>query len=121
MEVHRSNRNKALDCLTSFCTPIDSKRVSADLANRLAQHQAKKNPASVAADRGAIDRKHHGSDRKASYGDKARRATDRLRDLARDLRRGPDPYRTDPERAYAHRDSIAHQLRLIADELEASS
>lgn len=44
---------------------------------------------------------------------------DRLRALAKDVRRIHDPFRSDPERILEQKDTIAHELRRIADDLEA--
>lgn len=48
------------------------------------------------------------------------RPVDRLRALARDVRRiRYDPYRSNPESLLEQKDAIAHELRRIADDLEA--
>lgn len=45
-------------------------------------------------------------------------APDRLRELARRLRRDGDPYRADPERQLAARQEVAADLRALADAIE---
>lgn len=48
-----------------------------------------------------------------------RAAVDRLRALATDVRRIHDPFRSNPERILQQKDTIATELRRIADDLEA--
>ncbi|WP_299176945.1 hypothetical protein [uncultured Brevundimonas sp.] len=88
------------------------------MANRPDRLAATKNPASVGAPSGVHHNLRGTSKTPARYLHGGQLATDRLRQLARDIRRVPDALRSHPERILELREEIAAEVTRIAASLD---
>lgn len=119
-EASQPRKINGLPRLTGSNGFVDRKRQSDPMANRSNGASDTKNPASVAARGGARSGLESRPKPSADYSLAGQLATDRLRELARDIRRVPDPIRSNPARILELREEIAAELRELARRIDQS-
>lgn len=119
-EASQPRKINDLPRLTGADGLVDRKRYSDLMANRFDGPSGTKNPASVAARGGARNGLDSRPKPRADYALGGQLATDRLRELARDIRRVPDPIRSNPARILELREEIAAEVRDLARRIDQS-